>query len=444
MEKFIKLKNEMIQEASALPITDWELIISESEDVSASAFKGEINKEASSLSTAMAVRVIASGFEGTAMTEALDVNEIRGLVARAYDNAITGEKSVSAPLFEGEADYPETESFEEMSVTLRDVKEAALRKLSEIKAADSRVSDGSTASAAYGRVVKYYASSRGIELSSHRDNCYVMASAKVSDDEEVKNAYSVKEGNLDGDVTEAVSKAVKSLHAEKAMGGKYDIVFSPDSMQQILETFFSVFSGKSSAYDLTRYKGREGEKVASKCIRIVDDPLYPGYRCQASYDGDGCPVYTKDVITDGVLNTLLYNMEFAARCGKKTTGNGYRSAASGNGGITSYSFYIAPGNESREEVFRKAEGGIYVTEMKGFHAGANDISGDFSIESAGFLIEDGRADKPVKEFTVSGNFYELLENAAAVADDLEFDVTLAESRFGSPSVLVKNLSVSGK
>ena len=90
MEKFIKLKNEMIQEASALPITDWELIISESEDVSASAFKGEINKEASSLSTAMAVRVIASGFEGTAMTEALDADEIRGLVARAYDNAITG------------------------------------------------------------------------------------------------------------------------------------------------------------------------------------------------------------------------------------------------------------------------------------------------------------------------------------------------------------------
>ena len=33
MEKFIKLKNEMIQGASALPITDWELIISESEDV---------------------------------------------------------------------------------------------------------------------------------------------------------------------------------------------------------------------------------------------------------------------------------------------------------------------------------------------------------------------------------------------------------------------------
>ncbi len=188
----------------------------------------------------------------------------------------------------------------------------------------------------------------------------------------------------------------------------------------------------------------EGEKVASECIRIVDDPLYPGYRCQASYDGDGCPVYTKDVITDGVLNTLLYNLEFAARCGKKTTGNGYRSAASGNGGITSYSFYIAPGNESREEVFRKAEGGIYVTEMKGFHAGANAITGDFSIESAGFRIRDSKVCEPINEFTVSGNFYKLLEDIVEVANDLEFDVTLSSQRMGSPSILVKDLSISGK
>ncbi len=444
MEKYRELKETIAAEALNLPITGWELIISESEDVSATAFKGEIIKEASSLSSAMAVRVIASGFEGTAMTESLDGGEIKGLLARAYDNAVTGEKKVTSPLFEGGEDYPAKESFEEMSVTLRDVKSAALNNLSAVIGADKRVSDGSTCSAAYGRVLKYYASSNGLELSDHLDDCYVMANAKVSDEDDIRNAYCVKEGDLSEDVTDAVSKAVRSLHGEKAAGGKYDIVFSPDSMQQILDTFFSVFSGKSSAYELTRYKGREGEKVASGCITIIDDPLYPGYRCQASYDGDGCPTYTKDVIRDGVLNTLLYNMEFAARCGKKSTGNGYRSPASGNGGITAYSFYIAPGKESLEDVFRKAEGGIYVTEMKGFHAGANDISGDFSIESAGFLIKDGKADKPVREFTVSGNFYELLEKAVAVADDLEFDVTLSPNRFGSPSVFVRDMSVSGK
>ena len=175
MEKYRELKETIAAEALNLPITGWELIISESEDVSATAFKGEIIKEASSLSSAMAVRVIASGFEGTAMTESLDGGEIKGLLARAYDNAVTGEKKVTSPLFEGGEDYPAKESFEEMSVTLRDVKSAALNNLSAVIGADKRVSDGSTCSAAYGRVLKYYASSNGLELSDHLDDCYVMA-----------------------------------------------------------------------------------------------------------------------------------------------------------------------------------------------------------------------------------------------------------------------------
>ena len=40
--------------------------------------------------------------------------------------------------------------------------------------------------------------------------------------------------------------------------------------------------------------------------------------------------------------------------------------------------------------------------MKGFHAGANAVTGDFSIESAGFMIEDGKKGRPVKSFTVAG------------------------------------------
>ena len=51
-----------------------------------------------------------------------------------------------------------------------------------------------------------------------------------------------------------------------------------------------------------------------------------------------------------------------------------------------------------------------------------------------------QADEAINEFTVSGNFYDLLENVLMVANDLEFDVTLSSQRMGSPSVLVKDLS----
>ena len=88
--------------------------------------------------------------------------------------------------------------------------------------------------------------------------------------------------------------------------------------------------------------------------------------------------------------------------------------------------------------------GILVDSVKGLHAGANSVSGDFSLEASGFRIERGKVTYPVKSFTIAGNFYDLLKNVVAIGDDLSFDVTLASSRTGSPSILVKGLKIGGK
>ena len=45
----------------------------------------------------------------------------------------------------------------------------------------------------------------------------------------------------------------------------------------------------------------------------------------------------------------------------------------------------------------------------------------------------------MEEFTVAGNFYQLLKDITDVGDDLLFET----SPIGSPSVLVKSLSVAG-
>ena len=93
---------------------------------------------------------------------------------------------------------------------------------------------------------------------------------------------------------------------------------------------------------------------------------------------------------------------------------------------------------------KKCGKGIYITAMKGFHAGADPVSGDFSIESSGFMIEDGKITCPVEGFTVAGNFFQLLRDIKDIADDLEFDVTVSTFRTGSPSILVDSLSIAGK
>jgi hypothetical protein len=99
---------------------------------------------------------------------------------------------------------------------------------------------------------------------------------------------------------------------------------------------------------------------------------------------------------------------------------------------------------SEEELLAKAENGVYITSLGGLHAGANAISGDFSLQSSGFKIEDGKKTDYIKSFTVAGNFYELLKNVVALADNCRLPRAMGSTTFGAPSVLVDGLSVAGK
>ena len=79
------------------------------------------------------------------------------------------------------------------------------------------------------------------------------------------------------------------------------------------------------------------------------------------------------------------------------------------------------------------------------HAGADPISGDFSLSSGGFRIEDGKKTTPVKGITISGNFLQLMKDITSIGEDLKFNPgSLSAHRCGSPSVLVKGINIAGK
>ena len=59
------------------------------------------------------------------------------------------------------------------------------------------------------------------------------------------------------------------------------------------------------------------------------------------------------------------------------------------------------------------------------------------------MIEGGKKTYAVKAFTVAGNFYEMLKQIEAVGSNFRMD-SFGSTSFGSPSVLVKGLSIAGK
>ena len=60
------------------------------------------------------------------------------------------------------------------------------------------------------------------------------------------------------------------------------------------------------------------------------------------------------------------------------------------------------------------------------------------------MLKDGKRAEYVKSFTVAGNFYDVLKNIDAIANDCTLPMAMGMTTFGSPSVLVKDLTIAGK
>ena len=215
-------------------------------------------------------------------------------------------------------------------------------------------------------------------------------------------------------------------------------------MASLLSVFSSVFSAEAAQKGLSRLAQAEGTEIAAPTVTLVDDPFHPDSPMPIHFDAEGSPTHTKNVIENGRLNTLLYNLKTAALAGKTTTGNASKAGYDSPIGLRPFTMYLAPGSLTEEELLAKAGNGVYINALQGLHAGANPISGDFSLQSAGFLIENGVKTTAVKSFTVAGNFYTLLKNITAVADNVKLPHATGITAFGSPSALAEGLSIAGK
>lgn len=452
-----EFKEAVIRCAGENHITDYELYYTENESVSVETFKEEIKSYSTEDSMGICFRCIVNGKAGYASTEDRTEEEARSLVLRALENAASIESEEKAFIHQRGDDYAALEENREAAPTGTELTEAALALQKEMYRADQRVSDGTQSYMAYSREKYALCNSNGLDLEDRISCSMCYAMPLVSDGREKYDGFQNKMGNLrDFDIKsiaeEAVEDAVSSIGAESIPSGRYTVVFSNRTMATLLQTYASVFSAEEAQKDLSLLKGKEGEKIAADIITIVDDPMYPDSVVKRSFDGEGVATHVKNVVENGVLITLLHNLKTAANAKVKSTGNAGRQTYASVIGVNPYTFYIKPRENSRKEavgstpkkecpeLFAQAGEGIYVTEVMGLHAGANPVTGDFSLGSKGFLIKEGKKTAPIKNFTVSGNFFNLLKEIQKLGDDLDF----IRGKFGSPSVLVRDIAVAGK
>lgn len=445
---FSEIKQILADAAKKLGIEHYDVYYVKNNSVSAETFKDEISSFSSENSIGLCFRCLIDGKFGYASCERITEEELCALVSKAAENAAYIENDDEAILFEGSPYYREVEYERLPMPSAAELRELALGLQKQTYAESKYVVDGTESSVGASEISIDLCNSYGLSLHKEASVYSAVAAAVVNKDGESEDDYEYRMGksfdNMEELSEKAVSSALSKLGAIELESGSYPVVLSGKQMSILLDTFSGVFSAKNVKLGLSLLGGKEGEKIASDQITLVDDPYSEYLLAKSSFDAEGVSTETKNVIKRGVLQTFLYDLSTAAAMGKKTTANASKAGYASAVVISPYYLGIEAGNASFDELLAKADGGIYVTQLKGLHAGTNAVTGDFSIESAGFLIENGKIGRPVKSFTIAGNFYEFLSQIELLSDQITVGVPGVFHAVGSPDVFLKNMSIAGK
>ncbi len=440
---FTEIKDIISAACTKHGVAEYEIYYTVGEDISAETLKDEVSAFSSGESAKLAFRCLVDGHMGYASTSFFDADELEDLVLRARDNAKVIENNDVVMIFKGSESYAKTTAPEPQIVDAGELKKFALDLQKKTYATDPAVVDGTQSIAMSFRNEIYLYNSHGLELSNRvgMTGCYV--AAVVNKDGESRDNFEFAEGIHSEKAAELPAKAVggalDKIGAAEIPTGKYHVVIDGTQMRSLLSAFSSAFSAKNALLGMSKLAGKEGEKIAADIVTITDDPMREGCPIQTPFDDEGVATSKKTIVENGVLKTLLYDLTTAIKTGKDTTANGRRG-----GNIAPFNFGICAGDETLEGLFAKAVDGVYVTGVKGLHAGANPITGDFSVESEGFLIKDGKKAGPIKSFTVAGNFFDMLKAIDSLSNEVKWGIPGGFTVFGSPDVLIKDMSVAGK
>ena len=446
---FNAFKQIVIAECEALGIAEYELYYQAGSSTSVDTFQHSINEFSASYSGGVCFRCIVGGKMGYASTEAMNAEQAKAVVLKAKDNALNLESEEQVFLGEGGQEYEPMEDKSYPLPTTEELIAKVLETTEKLYAADPMAVDGCQTQGIIETSEVAIYNSKGLDLHHSSNASGLVAVGVVSNGKEMSNDYQIKLGKLSEiDVDKLVSKAVngakEKLGGEVAPTGQYPVIFNTDAMCSLLGVYSGIFNSESAQKGLSKLAGKEGEVIAAPCVTLVDDPFHCDNPEPMNFDAEGSPTHKKAIIENGVLNTLLYNLKTAAVAGKKTTGNASKAGYDAAVGIRPFTMYLQGGDMTEEELLSKAGNGVYITSLGGLHAGADAISGDFSLQSAGYMIENGVKTRYVKSFTVAGNFYEMLKNIVALANNCQLPRAMGSTAFGAPSVLVDGLSVAGK
>ncbi|MGH8161023.1 MAG: metalloprotease TldD, partial [Gammaproteobacteria bacterium] len=255
-----------------------------------------------------------------------------------------------------------------------------------------------------------------------------------------------------GFAREAVRQALIALEAGDAPAGPMPVVLGPGWPGVLVhEAIGHGLEGDFIRKGTSAFTDREGERVASELVTVVDDGTLPGRRGSLTMDDEGTPSRRNVLIENGVVKGFLYDKLNARLAGTESTGSGRRESFAYRPMPRMTNTYMLAGPHAPEEIIASVDKGLYAVNFGGGQVDITNGKFVFSASEA-YLIEGGKVTRPVRGATLIGSGPEVLTQVSMVGNDLALDEGIGVCGkdgqgvpvgVGMPTVKLDRLTVGG-
>jgi TldD protein len=251
---------------------------------------------------------------------------------------------------------------------------------------------------------------------------------------------------------EAARQALVQLGAADAPAGSMPVVI--DNAWGGVWLHEAVGHGLEADFNRKRtsiYSDRIGEMVASDVCTVVDDATVPNRRGSINIDDEGTVGQRKVLIEKGILRGYMHDRLNAGLMQARSTGSGRRQDYQCIPMPRMTNTFLEAGEYTPDEIIGSVSRGFYA---KNFSGGQVDISnGNYVFNvTEGYLIENGKIGRPVKNATLIGNGPNDLAKVTKVGSNWALDPGIGMCGkdgqsvpvgVGMPMILVREMTIGG-
>ncbi|OQX08847.1 MAG: peptidase U62 [Desulfobacteraceae bacterium IS3] len=420
-----------------------------------------VNRAHSHIDFGVGIRVLKDSQTGYSFTDEMTLKAMKAAAKTAANIADSGKNTapVQLKLHKIPNYYPIEKSWEDVSA---DQKVPILQEINDkVFAEDHRVikcnisfADGTAyilIATSDGRIVHDYKPMMDITVSctaeekGRREQNYFKLSGR--------NGFEfLTPENRERLIKEPVRQTLALFDAVKPDAGEMPVVLAAGRAGILLhEAIGHGMEADFNRKSLSIFCDKMNQPVAEKFVTIVDDGTNPNARGSINVDDEGNDTEKTYLVENGVLRSYLHDRISAKHYKVNPTGSGRRQSFRFAPQPRMRNTYMLPGPHKKEEIIGSVKKGLYAESFTNGEVfiGAGDFT--FYVKS-GYLIEDGKLTKPVKDVNIIGNGPEVLRNIVMVGDDLrlgEGGGTCGKNgqwvpvSLGLPTVKVSKITVGG-